>query len=281
VRTLRQAGVEGDILAWKDALHEGPVPAQPPAELARTRAHFLAAATNGSASSIERQLRNRDRALEQAPAAVLWFEADLYDQLQLIQVLARLKAPATLVSIGEYPGRAHFGGLGELSANELKALRNTDAIEVDAEARELATEAWAAFTAPDPRALIGLKPVKSRVLRFLGEAIERLLQEYPWMGDGLSLTERRVLHALDAGATTKQDVFRHLWQVERRPFLGDTWCYRTIDRLIGAGLVAEQPALVRSRVDRLDEVDRWIGGVHLKGRPRWRWDAAAETLLPP
>jgi hypothetical protein len=43
---------------------------------------------------------------------VLWFEADLYDQLQLIQVVHRLAELAvdstrvTLVSIGEYPGMA-------------------------------------------------------------------------------------------------------------------------------------------------------------------------------
>ena len=40
--TLRQTAIGGAVLAWQDALHEGPVPALPRQELLRTRARFLA-----------------------------------------------------------------------------------------------------------------------------------------------------------------------------------------------------------------------------------------------
>ena len=59
---------------------------------------------------------------------MLWFEADLYDQLQIVQILARLAelgVPAeriTLICIGEYLGIAHFGGLGELRPEQLEGL---------------------------------------------------------------------------------------------------------------------------------------------------------------
>ena len=59
---------------------------------------------------------------------VLWFEADLYDQLQLAQIVARLAAlgvapeRVTLICIGEHRGIAHFGGLGELEAEQLERL---------------------------------------------------------------------------------------------------------------------------------------------------------------
>jgi hypothetical protein len=73
------------------------------------------------------EFAERDRILESHRDGdyVLWFEADLFDQLQLIQIVAKLhelKVPAsriTLICIGEYPGIAHFGGLGELKANQL------------------------------------------------------------------------------------------------------------------------------------------------------------------
>ena len=33
---------------------------------------------------------------------------------------------------------------------------------------------------------------------------------------------------------------------------------------------------------RLNGIDRWIGGVHLRGRyPRWRWDDGTETIAVP
>ena len=55
---------------------------------------------------------------------VLWFEADLYDQLQLVQILAKLRelevppSRITLICIGEHLGVAHFGGLGQLSSEQ-------------------------------------------------------------------------------------------------------------------------------------------------------------------
>jgi hypothetical protein len=45
VERLRAAGVDGDMLPWRDALHEGPVPAGlDPAQLRAERARFIAAA---------------------------------------------------------------------------------------------------------------------------------------------------------------------------------------------------------------------------------------------
>ena len=282
---LRQAGVEGTVLPWRDVLHEGPVPALPAAALARVRARFLAEAVGGPTAEIERGMRARDRVLAHGAGdeIVLWFEADLYDQLQLIQIMHRAATAriplVTLVSVGEAPGRAHFGGLGELPAAQLVALRKTASVGVDGPAFDLARRAWEAFTAPDPSELPALAREHSPVLRHLGEAAERLLQEYPWTGDGLSLTERRVLRAVDEGAATRREVFQHVWRAERRPFLADTWCDRVVERLVRAGLLATTPSLVRTGRDRLAEVDRWIGGVHLEGAPRWRWDPRLESLV--
>lgn len=283
--TLRRGRIDGEAIAWRDVLHEGPVPALPPAALARVRARFLAGMTGEPSGRIERDLRERDRRLAGAPGGeiVLWFEADLYDQLQLIQVLDRL-APArrtsvSLVSVGEYPGRAHFGGLGELTARQLLALRESAEVEVASTAFELARRAWAAFTAAEPSGLRELAREQSGVLRHLGEAFERLMQEYPWTDDGLSLTERRVLRAVEEGAPNPGEVFQRVWRLERRPFLADLPCKVVVERLVAAGLLASTPGLERTGRDRLDEVDRWIGGVHLQGAPRWRWDPRQETLV--
>jgi hypothetical protein len=290
-----QGRVTGQVLPWRDVLHEGPVPALPAAALARVRARFLAQAAGVPAEATYRDLRARDARLAAARGeVVLWFEADLYDQLQLIQMLDRLGrtdgVELTLVAVGEYPGIAHFGGLGELSGDQLVALRESAATRVDASALDLARRAWAAFTAPDPGALSELRGEHSPVLRHLSEAVERLLQEYPWIGDGLSLTERRILQAVAGGAASELAVFQQVWRAERRPFLGDIWCHRMLRLLLTAGLVGSGPELVLTedgeavlagRGDRmaLGGLDRWIGGVHLAGPARWRWDPRREALL--
>ena len=84
---------------------------------------------------------------------MLWFEADLYDQLQLAQTLDRLGglgvAPEriTLICIGEYLGIARFGGLGELRPDQLADLPAAAAVTLTDDALDLAGRAWAALRA--------------------------------------------------------------------------------------------------------------------------------------
>jgi DNA-binding transcriptional MerR regulator len=94
--TLRQTGLGGAVLPWQDALHEGPVPAVARPELLRIRADFLSGCGWGSKQAIRSALQRRDRtvtgALRDRRQVVLWFEHDLYDQLQLLDVLALASA---------------------------------------------------------------------------------------------------------------------------------------------------------------------------------------------
>src|SRR5207244_4982332 len=142
------------VLPWQDTLHEGPVPALPRAELLRTRAAFLSECGWGSRREILSSLERRDRqlleTLRHGVHVVLWFEHDLYDQLQLLDALALAHTAETapeLIVIGSFPGKPSFAGLGELSAGELETLwpsrRTASPAELNA-----AMEAWAAFQAP-------------------------------------------------------------------------------------------------------------------------------------
>src|SRR5205823_2949492 len=118
------------------------------------------------------------------------------------------------------------------------------------------------------------------------------LQEYPWAADGLALSERRVLLAVQAGAATQHEVFRRVWRRERRPYLGDTSCFAIIRRLAeaahplldtrhGVRLTPTGEDVLAARADfaRLNGLDRWLGGVHLTGaEPAWRYDERLERL---
>ena len=57
----------------------------------------------------------------------------------------------------------------------------------------LATRAWSAFRAPDPREIERLLETDTTPLPFLAPALRRHLEELPWTADGLSRTERRIL----------------------------------------------------------------------------------------
>jgi hypothetical protein len=85
-------GLARRVLYWRDVLHEGPVPAVGPDELRRIRATFLAQANADDRDEGTAMFAERDHTLaaNREGEYVLWFEADLYDQLQIIQILARL-----------------------------------------------------------------------------------------------------------------------------------------------------------------------------------------------
>jgi Domain of unknown function (DUF1835) len=308
VPELRATGLAQHILCWRDALHEGPVPDVADGELRRIRARFLAGEDAADLGTAE-ELAERDRTLESHRDGeyVLWFEADLYDQLQLIQIVARLHALAvpadrtTLICIGEYPGIAHFGGLGELDADQLGRLPAMAATPLTTAALEHATRAWRLFRAPDPGGLGEIAATPVRDLRFVAEAFDRLSREYPSTRDGLSLTERRILAAVAEGAPTAGAAFLRVGAREARPFLGDTWAYEAMSRLARASsplLRAEPTARPVDRQTRLaltdvgrrvldgradhvalNGIDRWIGGVHLQGQDvPWRWNEGTETI---
>jgi hypothetical protein len=309
--TLRRTRLGGRVLPWRDALHAGPVPAVGHRELRRVRAGFLAGEDPTGRGRLLRWLGHRDRTLSanRDGEYLLWFEADLYDQLQLAQIVATLgllgvpPERITLVCIGEYPGIAHFGGLGELGPEQLHGLLATAAVRLGPAAMALAGRAWAALRAPEPGDLGAIAAAASPELRFLGEAFDRLSREYPSTRDGLSLTERRILAAAADGAGTAGEVFARVGAREARPYLGDLFCYRIVAELAGARtplLAAEPPtgavgAATRVRLTAagrrvlggdadhvaVNGVDRWVGGVHLAGPDSpWRWDEGTESISP-
>jgi redox-sensitive transcriptional activator SoxR len=317
--TLRQTSLGGAVLAWQDVLHAGPVPALERAELLRVRASFLSECGWGSRSAILSSLERRDRqfvkTLRDGRHVVLWFEHDLYDQLQLIDALALAHESGgslDLIVVGSFPEKQSFRGLGELTASELETLWPTRRAATR-EAVEAGAAAWNALRAPEPTELARLAGEESPELPFLAAALRRLLEELPAQANGLSGTERRALEAVAAGAETPIAAFVAEQQLEAAPFLGDAWFYRVLAEL-GRGsvrlletrdgsplppapplsdggvfarlrlrLTEQGEAVLRGQADRvaLLGVDRWVGGTHVTTENAWRWDPDAAVLRPP
>jgi hypothetical protein len=299
---IRAAGVEGTILPWRDVLHDGPVPAGLPLErLSAVRADFIASGGAGTADEIRRSFAGRDAVLAASRGedeVVLWFEHDLYDQLQLIQVLdwfADHPHPTlTLINPPEY-----LGDVGEERASELFAARRP----VTPGQLALGRWAWDAFRGTDPRHVeTVLYAEDAGELPHLAGALFRLLEEYPAVGSGLSRSEEQILIAFSAGPRTLAEAYpasHH--EVEDAVWMGDSTWLSHVERLAGgaqpllayegdAGHAMQRRAritdagreVVWGRADALwmNGIDRWIGGVHLSGREvPWRWDADEECIV--
>jgi hypothetical protein len=310
VGTFRQVRFPGSYLSWLDVLHDGPVPQTATlSELSDVRARALAGFGWGDYEKIRAGFAARDQALEDSckhEEIVLWFEHDLYDQLQLLQLLEWFsgngngRGKLSLIQINSYPGVKPFYGLGQLSGPQLARLFPARA-SVTAAHLAAAREAWQAFRASEPAALLELTQLtqpaqqKSPALPFLSGALERFLEEYPWTTDGLSRTERQLLQAAAIGRRKRQDIYMESSNQEDSAW-GDASVYLRLDGLAGGpnpALVEVQKneyavtdagqKLLEGKADWIElsgGIDRWLGGVHLHGQqPQWRWDEASKTLV--
>jgi len=187
------------------------------------RARFLAEHGWGEETAIFAELERRDALLARARALVLWFEHDLFDQLQLLQVVAQLDdaAEVELVQADDY--------LGAYDADRLEAL--WDARQpVEAPARALARDAWRAVCENDLDSALARD---LSVFPHLGAALRRLREERA----PLPRTKRQLLEALVDGAKTPLELFLANQAREEAIFLGDTWCFLFVWELARDGLV--------------------------------------------
>lgn len=300
----------GDILPWRDVLHEGPVPGGLPiAELSSVRARFLSDDGFGDYDDIRGQFYERDVRIAGSQAedeVVCWFESDLYDQLQLLQVLDWYAEPShrplrlslIQLDLGRDDTFEAAGALEPARVDELLGARCVLAPEQ----LEVAQRAWSAYRAPTPRELEGLwRAGALESLPCLPDAVHRVLEELPWLDTGLSRSERSALECLATQPLSASALFAALRARESRPFLGDAWLWRALEALEagarpllsrqlsvpGAGIersvLALTPAgqaLLAGQARPIEPVERWWGGTRIRPPDTiWRWDGARERTV--
>jgi hypothetical protein len=300
IDVMREVGVAGPIVPWDDVLHEGPVPTGLGiAALRERRAGFLAACSWGPAEAIARSLAGRDAALDdlaRVDEITLWFEHDLYDQLQLLQILDRLPLDGS-PQLTAVPDDEFLGLLPTERFAGLFAARR----EISSAERLAARDAWTAFRSPDPRDVLAVLPRVS-VLRHLEPALMRHLQQFPSVANGLSRTEQQALEAIATGTHVAGEIYvaaNH--HREEAVFMADEPFLAHFGALLrgpvpliatvrGASTLAlddvvslteDGRRVLDARADRvrLCGIDRWLGGVYLSGTgPVWRWDAERSAI---
>jgi hypothetical protein len=309
---IREAALGGEVLSWIDVLHEGPVPSDLNVEeLRRVRAEFIASCGWTNFDKALSLFAQRDQVLSDSLSQdeiVLWFEHDLYDQLQLIQVLdwfahQELKrTKLSMICAAEYLGP---------STLERLCQRYPEREPVSRGQLELATAAWAAFRSADPTHLVELLRQDSSALPFVSGALWRHLQQFPSKRNGLSRSERQALEVIASGITRLGQVFRASHHDrEEATFLGDSIFALYVERLstgreplvlwqdsrtILAPRGGHSPDFWESKVTltpvgravlegaadhvTVNGIDRWLGGVQLSGtEAKYRWDESAHRL---
>jgi len=313
--TLRRSGIKGAVFSFADALISGPAPTNFDRKTWReTRATHLSNLYGISLAECKRTLLQQEVALEsfsQHEEVVLWFEHDLFCQLNLLSLLAwfarleRGRTRLSLINIDKFPGRENFRGLGELNPDELLSLFPERQL-VTSKQLKLAANAWTAFCAPDPTQIEDFRKRDTSELPSLDAAFDVHLRRFPSVKNGLGHVEETTLRMVQDGHHTFIDLFLEFGDVAGVYGLGDLQVWSTLISLSeGRKPLVRFEQMDRNGLSRiqtsprarfvltddghnvlsgnadyttLNEIDFWLGGAHLTSKVLWRWDDRAARL---
>lgn len=286
-------------------LHEGPVPqGLTLEELSEVRAKYIADRGWADLDEVQQSFIARDHVLksfQNYDKVILWFEHDLYDQLQILQILDWLQdrqsgnTRLSIICTDQY--------LGLLTPDEILPLFEFESPINDSHLK-LAKLSWAAFTAETPEQWAALLKEDTSALPFLEGAIVRMIEEYPNCRNGLSRTEQQALQIIAEGEKHPAKIFLRNQSMEAGMFLGDSSFWNTLRNFLqsspplvtltgGKALTWPTKPEQELRITlagknllcgnqnwlELCELNRWIGGVHLSQNNVWCVDSSDKNKL--
>jgi hypothetical protein len=313
----KTSSLQGEHFAWRESLITGPTPAHVSGDEWRSvRARHLSEAYGVDLQECERGLLDQEQKLssfEEHDEVVLWFEHDLFCQINLLYLLNWFAQQDTgntklsLICIGEFPGKENFRGLGELNAEQMASLF-PDRQQVTSAQFKLAERAWDAYCSPDPAEIEKFLKSDTTPLSFLSPAIQAHLLRFPSTKNGLGSIENRGLELIHGGLKTFVDVFSRFGDAAPVYGLGDAQFWLALQRMSrgrqpllriengenGGGeldtdivpnarfeITEPGKSVLRGEADfvELNGIDVWLGGVHLSPNNLWRWDESSGTIV--
>ena len=291
INVMQQANLYGDFLAWQDFLHEGPTPKNfSLQQLSKIRAYFLSEHRYTSLNKALETFEYRNNILENYKnykKIILWFEQDLYDQLQLLQILDWLEThlnkdiEVTLVLTDKYFAEYSFQELQEASLQK-NIMTKKDF--------QLGKKIWSAFSDTTPLSWFKLLDKSNSDPLSLKKSIQRLLEEYPNTMNGLSRTEHQALMSIFKEKRLKEDIFMESQKEEEKPFIADIIFWKILDDFIKHKLTIQESNNIyitdlgkdvlngKKNWITIKNIDHWIGGVQLSPDNLWCWDIKEKTI---
>jgi len=213
------------VLPWRDVLHDGPLVLHKSLqEQSKERAAFIAGFADMPPDQVAEDFETRDQLFLKAAdydRVELWFEHDLYDQLQLLQILyfANLHLPDVALHLVQ----ADFY-LCELADEEFASLPDR-ASQVTTQQRAYAKACWLAL-------MCGQLVEGEPTLPYVAKALDRFEKE---KGD-IPLSLVNAARPLMTGRASVLDMFKAMQSAEEAKFMGDLSFYHMVKRfLVGEG----------------------------------------------
>lgn len=237
---LKSLKLKGDIITWREMLCEGKTLTNVGSEsFWKTRFEFLNKNYKVSKSWFIEKTLKEYRSLcnhKQQDEIVLWFEYDLFCQVNMIAVLSWLKAnrkyaQISLVCSGKEDGSDKLFGLSELSDEKLLELYKNK-IELTQDDIEYADYVWQLYCSDNPIRLENLSDFSEYQFEYLPEALQAHLQRFPSIKNGLNAMENNILKiGRDKKPTSKKAFIAEILQDQGFLGFGDSQYDRALTRM--------------------------------------------------
>ena len=198
---LKSLELKGDIITWREMLCEGKTLTNVGSEsFWKTRFEFLNKNYKVSKSWFVEKTLKEYRSLcnhKQQDQIVLWFEYDLFCQINMLAVISWLKthrkyAQISLVCSGNEDETDKMYSLGEVSDEKLLELYD-NRTELSMNDIEYADYVWQLYCSDNPIRLENLTDFKNYQYDYLSDAIKAHLKRFPTIKNGLNDIENHVL----------------------------------------------------------------------------------------
>lgn len=239
-KKLKSLKLSGEIITWREMLCEGKTENNVGSEsFWKTRFEFLNKNYKVSKSTFINKTLKEYRSLcnhKKEDQIVLWFEYDLFCQVNLLAVISWLKthrkyAEISLVCSGKEDSSDTFYGLNELTDEQLLN-KYENKIILKQDDIEYADYVWQLYCSDNPIRLENLTDFKNYQFKYLENSIQSHLHRFPSIKNGLNEMETNILkQAIDKKPKSKTEFLNIL--VKNQGFLGfgDIQYQRAITRL--------------------------------------------------
>ncbi|NJB69984.1 hypothetical protein GGR42_000446 [Saonia flava] len=239
-KKLKSLNIDGDVITWREMLCEGKTLTNVGSEsFWKTRFEFLNKNYKVSKSKFIELTLKEYRSLcnhKKEDQIVLWFEYDLFCQINMLAVLSWLKshrkhAQISLVCSGNEDESDKLYGLCELSDEQLHKLYDNRTILTQDDI-EYADYVWQLYCSNNPIRLENLGDFDQYQFEHLSGAIQTHLKRFPTIKNGLNEIENRILElAIKEKPLNKKSLMMTILQNQGLYGYGDAQYERIISSL--------------------------------------------------
>ncbi|MFD2998900.1 DUF1835 domain-containing protein [Pontibacter toksunensis] len=210
---FKAAKLPGQVLVWREILSEGPAVANIPEEAFWLRRQtYIYNTYRETAASYQQKVLDELPKLDAAGSffeIVLWFDADLMCQINLLYLLHRLyQLQPPMVSVCIPPLHENIALLQPKAIEQLfEGRQQQNSLQL-----KQAHELWQLYAGPDPLELQNYLQQHQTMPPQLRNALVLHLSRFPGCRNGLSLPEEALVRLIQTGATTKEQLMQQFLQ---------------------------------------------------------------------